>query len=399
MPLTMSEKKAVTNQMRDEYKKASKKRKGQMLDEFVKLTGYNRSYGARKLRSPKVSRIYKRHKKVLQKPRGRKRFYGEEMIDPLRKIWASMDFACASRVAGGMEDMLDAMLRHGELAANAEVLSKLKTISASTIDRLLAPTRKNMQIKGRSTTKPGSLLKSQIPIRRGTEWDDAKIGFVEIDLVAHCGTTTKGQYANTLDVTDIMSGWSEQRAVINKARVHVIAALKNVKESLPFKLLGVDSDNGSEFINDHLLTWCTEEDLVFTRGRSGEKNDGCYVEQKNWSIVRQNVGYKRFETQREVDILNMMYDLISDHNNFFMPSVKLESKERDGSRIIKKYSKPMTPYRRLLASDDINQKTKDRLTKLFKQLNPSELRREIVRLRDILYGYTTMPQDRERGNG
>lgn len=399
MPLTMSEKKAVTNKMRDEYRKASRKRKSQMLDEFVKLTDYNRNYAARKLRSPNVSKIYTRHKKVLQKPRGRKRFYGEEMIDPLRKIWASMDFACASRVAGGMEDMLDAMLRHGELEVEGEVLSKLRTISASTIERLIAPSRKNMQIRGRSTTKPGSLLKSQIPVRLGTEWDDAQVGFVEMDLVAHCGTTTRGQYVNTLDVTDVASGWSEQRACINKARIHVKAALEDIKASLPFELLGVDSDNGTEFINDHLLVWCKEQDIVFTRSRPNKKNDGCYVEQKNWSIVRQNIGYRRFETQEEVNLLNMIYDLISDHNNFFMPSVKLVEKKRDGSRIIKRYSKPTTPYRRLMSSSDINQKTKDRLTRLYKQLNPSELRREIARLRDILYGYNTTPQDHERGNG
>jgi len=388
----MSEKKAVTNKMRDEYRKASKKRKSQILDEFVRLTDYNRNYGARVLRSSKVSQRQEKYKKILQKPRGRKPTYGPEMIGPLQKVWAGMDFACAKRMRGGLDDMVDAMVRFGELSLSDEVLEKLGTISASTIDRLLAPARKKMKVKGRATTKPGTLLKSQIPIRLGTEWDDARIGFVECDLVAHCGTSTRGQYVNTLNVTDIVSGWSEQRAVLNKAQIHVLAALKDIKDSLPFKLLGVDSDNGSEFINNHLLKWCSKENLVFTRSRPHKKNDGCYVEQKNWSIVRQNIGYKRFETQGEVDLLNMIYDLISDHNNFFMPSVKLESKVRDGSRVIKKYTKPITPYRRLMASDDIDTATKDRLTELFKQLNPLELRREIARLRDILYGWDTRPQ-------
>jgi len=310
-----------------------------------------------------------------------------------------MDFACAKRMAGGMGDMLDAMVRFDEIDVDDEVMGKLRTVSASTIERLLGPTKKSMQIKGRATTKPGTLLKSQIPIRTGTEWDDLRPGFVECDLVTHCGITTKGQYVCTLNVTDVYSGWSEQRAVLNKAQIHVIKAIEDIALALPFKLLGIDSDNGTEFINNHLLKWCNQENLTFTRGRPYKKNDGCYVEQKNWSIVRQNIGYKRFESKREADLMNMIYDLVSCHNNFFMPSVKLESKKRDGARVTKKYSKPLTPYRRLLACDQIDTDTKKRLTEQFESLNPLELRREIVRLRDILYGHHTMPRTEEGGIG
>ena len=283
MPLTMKEKQAVTNVMREEYRKAPKKRKSQMLGEFCKLTGYNRSYGARKLRSHKESRFQKKYRKVLQKPRGRKRKYGAECLKPLITVWVVMDFACGKRVAAGMADILDALLRSKELCLDEITEDKLRTVSASTIDRLLAAKRKQMCPKGRATTKPGSLLKSQIPIRTGTEWDENRPGYVEMDTVAHCGESTRGQYVVTLDVTDIETCWSEQRAALNKAGKHVFAEFKKIRAQLPFTLYGIDCDSGAEFINGLMYRYCEDENITFTRGRPYKKNDGCHVEQKNWS--------------------------------------------------------------------------------------------------------------------
>jgi hypothetical protein len=381
----MSEKRSITNELRDKYRKAGKKEKGAILDRLCALAGYNRSYAARLLRSAKVTRSYKKVKKVLQKPRGRKRRYGPECMAPLVKVWSVMDMACGRRMAAGMVDTVSAMVRFGELDCPAETIEKLCAMSASTIERMLAVQRKKVGLKGRATTKPGTLLKSQIPIRTGTEWDKRHAGFVEMDTVAHCGDTTRGQYIVTLDVVDIKTTWSEQRACLNKAQVHVFAEVKEIQARLPFRLLGVDADCGSEFINDEMYRFCKKEGILFTRGRPYRKNDGCHIEQKNWSIVRQTVGYGRFETQKECDVLNEIYDCLRLLTNFFMPSQKLVSKTRDGARIVRTLDKPLTPYRRVLSFADIDAATKTRLTKLFATLNPAELRRKATQLVDELY--------------
>ena len=385
MPLTMSERQSVTNEMRDRYRRAKKKEKSRILDEFCELTKYNRSYASRKLRSANQTRSYRRVKKALQKTQGRKRIYGPELLAPLIKVWAVLDMACGKRLKAGMGDVIDAMVKYGEFDYPPQIIDKLKSMSASTIDRLLAVQRKKMNLKGRSTTKPGTLLKSQIPVRTGTDWDDARPGFVEMDTVAHCGDSTRGQYIVTLDVTDIETCWSEQRAALNKAQAHVFPEVREIRFRLPFDLLGVDSDGGSEFINDEMYRFCKTENILFTRGRPYKKNDGCHIEQKNWSIVRQTVGYARFETQSQCDVLNMIYDCLRLLTNFYMPSQKLVSKDRDGARIIRRLDTPQTPYRRVLASKHVPQANKDRLTKLFSTLNPAELRREVVRLTDELY--------------
>jgi hypothetical protein len=381
----MSERQSVANVLREEYHKSSKKRKKEILNEFVRLTGYNRSYASRKLRNSHQSTARKNFGKNVPGKRGRSKVYGPEVIEPLSKVWAGLDFACGKRVYAGMADMLDAMMRFGELDCDESTRNKLMKISPAAIDRLLCPIRRKLGVvKGRSTTKPGSLLKSQIPVRTGSEWDDKRPGFIEIDLVAHCGDSTRGQYINTLDAIDIATGWCETRAVINKAQKHVFAALKEIRKRLPFPLLGLDSDNGSEFINDELFRWCEEEKLVFTRSRPYKKNDGCHVEQKNWSVVRQNVGYKRLESKAELELLNELYDALRLHTNFFMASVKLESKERSGSRVVKRYSAPVTPYRRVLASEHVSEGIKSKLREIFVTLNPIELRRRITKCQALL---------------
>ena len=374
----MAEKKAITQAMRRRYGHASKSTKALMLDELVALTGWCRGYASRALRhEPK--------KRSGPETRGRKRTYTPELMIPLRKVWTSLDYACGKRVAAGMDDVLDALVRAGELSCGAHVVDMLRAMSAATIDRVLAPDMAATTLRGRSTTKPGTLLKSQIQIRTGTEWDDAVPGFIEIDLVAHCGDSTRGEYCNTLDAKDIATGWTETRAVKNKAPVHVFEALKDIRRTLPFPLLGIDSDNGSEFINDELLRYCQTENLTFTRSRAYRKNDGCHVEQKNWSVVRQNVGYARFDTPEELDVLREIHALVRLHTNFFMPSAKLLSKTRDGSRVTKRYDSPTTPYRRVLARDDAVEKTKAALTVRFETLNPADLRRRIGKLQTELY--------------
>ncbi|MGV8082889.1 MAG: transposase family protein [Coriobacteriia bacterium] len=374
----MSEKKSVTREMRRRYKKASKSERGRMLDELTALTGWTRSYAARALRT-------ERRKRTGPETRGAKKTYTKEVLIPLRKVWATLDYACGKRVAAAMADTLAALVRCGEVTCGNETLELLSSMSASTIDRLLSPDRAKTQLKGRATTKPGTLLKSQIPVRTGIEWNETRPGFLEIDLVAHCGESTKGEYCNTLDATDIATGWTETRAVRNKAQVHVFAALKDIRASLPFPLLGIDSDNGSEFINDELYRYCKEEDLAFTRSRPYKKNDGCHVEQKNWSVVRQNVGYARFDTPEELKVLNQIHVLVRLHTNFFMPSAKLISKTRNGSKVKKTYDTPKTPYRRVLKSEQVSDEAKAALTEQSATLNPADLRRRIGKLQTKLY--------------
>jgi hypothetical protein len=236
-----------------------------------------------------------------------------------------------------------------------------------------------------STTKPGTLLKKNIPLRMGDEWDDAVPGFVEIDLVAHCGESTAGEYVNTLDVTDICTGWTETRAVINKAERHVHAALIVIGNQQPFTYKGIDSDNGSEFINHHLFRWCKKENIVFTRSRPYKKNDNCHVEQKNWHVVRRNIGYGRYEGQEAVDALNAYYANLRLYSNFFIPQTKLISKERINGRIRKKYDIPQTPYRRCLDSEDISEEVKKALQETHATLNPAALQKNMAASLDRIY--------------
>jgi hypothetical protein len=378
--VSMKARTEVIERHKSAYKRGKKKEKTKLLDIVCAGTGLSRDRAARLL-SGKSGTAGTRKTKGK---RGRKRTYDDKFRRALEDLWHIMGFVCGRRLAAGMEDLLDALERAGEAEYDDDIKDKLRKASASTMDRLLTRARKGLQGKGRATTKPGTLLKRNIPIRMGTQWDDAIPGFVEIDLVAHCGETTAGDYANTLDVTDISSCWTETRAVANKAQRNVFAGLMHIKEQLPFPLRGIDSDNGSEFINDQLYRYCKQENIVFTRGRPYTKNDGCHAEQKNWSIVRQHIGYDRYEGEAAVKLLNEYYDALRLYTNFFQPSAKLLRKERVGARVKKHYEAPRTPYRRSLASKHINDEAKAKLTETFITLNPVKLLRDMSVLQDKL---------------
>jgi hypothetical protein len=228
------------------------------------------------------------------------------------------------------------------------------------------------------------LLKSQIPIRTWADWEDTRPGFVEIDLVAHEGGNPAGEFASTLTVTDIATGWTENRAVRNKAQKWVLAALSEIVAGFPFPVLGIDSDNGGEFINAHLLAFCREHEITFTRSRPAHSNDGCHVEQKNWAVVRQVVGYHRYHGEVQVDLLNGIYALLRDHINFFVPQQKLVSKIRDGAKVIKKHDTAQTPFQRLSADPAVDIHDKAVLHGHYLTLNPAATRREILALSDAL---------------
>jgi hypothetical protein len=281
---------------------------------------------------------------------------------------------------------------HNEVELDGVTKQKLLGISAATIDRLLAVERKRRQLRARSKTKPGTLLKHQIPVRTFCEWDEQRPGFVEIDLVGHEGGDNSGDYIQTLDMTDVFTGWTETQAVRNKAQVWVFEALKQMRGRLPFDLLGIDSDNGGEFINDQLYRYCQREHITFTRARAYRKNDNCYVEQKNYSVVRRAVGYQRYDTSEELDVINQLYGHLRLYTNYFQPVMKLMEKTRVGSKVKKRYDKPRTAYQRVLESSYAGEERKEALRGEYAKLNPAELKRHITRLQHKLKTLATMKQ-------
>ena len=393
--LDMRQKKAITEESRTRYSKASKKQKTKLLDEFCATTGYNRCYASwiLKMKSGKVLGYMtsggKKIKYVIAKKKKTKRkrdkIYGYDVFLALKKIWVIFDFICSKRLAPFMAEAVEKLKKHKEIETTGEVDRKLVAMSASTIDRLLKKEKDKFRLgKGRSGTKPGTLLKNQIPIRTFADWDDAVPGFTEVDLVGHDGGNNSGDYVQSLNFVDIATCWDSTAACKNKAQVHVFGALRTIIARFPFDVLGIDSDNGSEFINAHMLKYCTDNEITFTRSRAYKKNDSCFVEQKNFSVVRRNVGYLRHDTDEELMILNELYIYLDSYVNYFQPVVKLISKTRVGSKVSKKYDKAKTPFRRVLESEHIDDKIKKSLKREYDRLNPAELKRKISGLQDKL---------------
>jgi hypothetical protein len=315
--------------------------------------------------------------------------YDANSVAALRFCWAVLGAPTGKRLAPVMGELVPILRRFGELEISDDTERALIAMSAATMDRRLAADRARMALKGRSHTKPGSLLKSQIAIRTWAQWDDAVPGFVEIDLVGHEGGNAVGEHCYTLTVTDIATGWTENRSVRNKARKWVLAALEDIASIMPFPLLGVDSDNGSEFINHHLLDWCERRQITFTRSRPGNRNDGAHVEQKNWAIVRTVVGYHRYDTTAELLLLNEIWALQSQMTNYFSPQQKLISKVRDGAKVTKKYDTATTPHRRAERHDTVSAEDKAILADTYTDLNPAAIQRQIQALTAQLLTLTT----------
>jgi len=377
--LSKVSKRELTDVVRLRYARANKTQQTKTLDEFVAMTGYNRKYAIHLLNHPRHSQP--------QKPRPRPRIYTAELLPPLTFIWEVCGHICSLQLQPFLLEMAAVLERLGHLHLCEKERQLLAQISRSTIDRLLAPTRKRQLPHGRSTTKPGTLLKKAIPIRTFADWDDARPGFLELDLVAHCGETTSGDYLSTLDTVDIATCWSECIVPANRGQHAVCAALEELRQRLPFPLLGIDSDNDASFINAHLFRYCQEKKLTFTRSRPYKKNDQAHVEQKNWSIVRQLVGYDRYEKEA-AGPLNALYREYGLYTNFFQPVLKLKEKVRVDGKVKKVYDEAQTPYQRTLASPHVSQGNEERLTQLYGTLDPVALRQSIDRrLRDLWENY------------
>jgi Integrase core domain len=390
MRLTMKQRQAVTAVTVQRYRQGSKKVKRQILDEFCETTGYSRGYARFVLRNH-GRQVWLHGKKVVvgdvhkRQQRVKPRHYDEPMLQELIKLWQLLNYLCGKRLVAIMPELIAKLEQFGELRLAATTKEKLLHISAATVDRLLKPERRKHELRSRSHTKPGTLLKHQIPIRTFAEWDEQQPGFAEIDLVAHDGGLALGDYCQTLDLTDVCTGWTEAEAVPNKAQVWVFEAIQTIRQRLPFPLLGLDSDNGSEFVNQELLRYCQKERITFTRARPYRKNDNCYVEQKNYSVVRQTVGYQRFDTAAELMVLKQLYATLRLYTNFFLPTMKLKSKERFGSRVKKSYYAPQTPYQRVLACTDVTVADKKKLQRQYQSLNPAALKRQLDKYRKELF--------------
>lgn len=383
MGLTMSQRRAVTKTIATRYKRADKAAKGAILDELCATTEWHRNHARKALAAALKPRIVKPPRKA-RTPK-----YDADTVVALGFCWAVLGAPTGKRLAPMMDELVPRLRRFAELEVTDQTAAALVAMSAATIDRRLAADRAKLVLKGRSHTKPGSLLKDQIPIRTWAQWDDAVPGFVEIDLVGHEGGNAVGEHCYTLTVTDIATGWTENRSVRNKARKWVIAALEEIASIMPFPLRGVDSDNGSEFINHHLLDWCEKRRITFTRSRPGNSNDGAHVEQKNWAIVRTVVGYHRYDTVAELALLNEIWALQSQMTNYFLPQQKLVSKVRDGAKVTKKYDKATTPHRRAERHDAVTVEDKTILADAYTDLNPAAIQRQIQALTAQLLTLTT----------
>lgn len=355
------------------YWKVRKKQKSQLLDDFCDFTGMHRKAALRLVNSKLPPRW--RHRKKREK------YYNQEVVDALLVLWRAADEICAERFQPFIRELLKKLISCGEITVSQEVKIKLLKISLGTVKKILQHTKRRNLVRIGGTTRPGSLLKSQIAIRY-EPWTEVDPGFFEMDTVAHCGDTVAGEFIYSLDMVDICSGWSEQAAIWGKGERATLEQFKNIEADLPFPVLGVDPDNGGEFVNWHMYRYIKKQNYTFTRSRPYHKNDNAHVEQKNWTAIRQLIGYSRLDKPEQLEILNDLYrNEWRLYLNFFQPTMKLKEKVKDlkTGRSRKKYYEAKTPYQRLLKHKKIDRETKDMLRCTYKQLNPVTLKREIQR--------------------
>jgi hypothetical protein len=382
--MSFRSKRELLAQVAPRYQLASHGQKSAILDEFVATTGYARKYAIRLLTRPPLPA-------PAQIRRPRQPTYGTAVQAALEQAWAAANFISARRLVPFLATLVPILQQHGHLDITPDVRAQLLVLSPATADRLLERARKRGQPHGKSTTKAGTLLKRQIPVRTFADWNEGSPGFIEADLVAHCGEHNTGSFLCTLVLTDVATGWVECQALLYRSSDQVIQGVTRARQLIPFAVQGLDTDNASEFINNDLLTYCESKQITFTRGRAYRKNDQCYVEQKNGAVVRQFVGYDRFEGERAYRQLIELYRAIRLYVNFFQPSLKLKEKRLEGTTTRRTYLPAETPFARLCTSKVLGAEEQARLAAIFAALDPVRLLAQIGQLQDALWAQASLP--------
>jgi hypothetical protein len=363
--------------IKERYIRGARNTKGKILDEFVSNTGYHRKSAVRVLNKKNPgNRIGKR---------GRPTKYKSMVASELKYLWEITDHLCSKRLHPFIPELLDVLKRNGNHVISQEIEMQLRTLSPSTMDRLLRTCHQKGGRSRFSTTKPGTLLKNAIPIKTFTDWTENSPGFFEADTVAHCGDSIEGFCLYTLSTVDVATGWIECVGTWGKGQTRIRQGIHRIRQRLPFHMLGLDSDNGSEFINQHLLNYCRQWNITFTRSRSYKKNDSCHVEQKNWNVVRRVVGYGRYSSRASLAALNDVYSYLRLYMNFFQPVMKIVSKTRHGARVHKIYDTAQTPYQRLLKYDMLSEDKRRELHAIYQSLDPITLIEKLNRCLEQLW--------------
>jgi len=374
------------------YLLKSKKEKSKLLDEFCANTGMNRKRAIHKIRTGQYLRSGQK-----QARRNKSSEYTNETIQELKRLWRIFEHPCGQRLESILEDEVDHLIQLGELRCSPLSIQQLKKMGSATIDRKLAPVKQDEQLKNKYQKKIHPLLYQQIPVKVFAEQDRETIGNIQTDLVEHCGQSAAGQFICTISITDICSGWWQGRSVMSMGQQAVQAGLSGLKESSPFIWQELHSDNGQSFINKFFYRYCQQEKIFFSRSRPYKKNDNCLVEEKNRTHIRQEVGYRRYDTLEELEILNELWDKVSEFKNFFQPAMKLIKKERIGGQIKRKYDKPATPYQRIMRSDALSEEAKRDLQDYHSSLNPVRLKQEIEKLQTALCETYEKKQEKSKG--
>lgn len=376
--------------IRNRYEQAGRREKTEVLNGFVHATGYGRKHAIHVLTSPQPAPA------AARLPRERTPRYDNDVQQALSTVWNAANQICSKRLVPFLPEFVETLERFGHLALPETTKAKLLSLSPATVDRLLKFER-SKQPRGASTTKAGSLLKSRIKVRTFADWNDAAPGFFEADLVAHCGDCAEGSFLNTLVLTDIATGWIEFLPLLRKGEADVIFALTELRKCMPLPLMGLDTDNGSEFINYALLGYCEEQKVTFTRSRAYKKNDQAHVEQKNGNVIRRMVGFDRFDGEPAGSAMLRLYQILRLYVNFFQPSVKLTAKVRTGSRVAKSYDKARTPYQRIMSSAHVPSHAKEKLQRQYDELDPVLLFHEIGKRQAALWKHSWLPTMDDRG--
>lgn len=378
MELELAQRKAILASQVAKWPKATKQEKGEILDAICQVTGWHRDH-ARKM----IRRHLTGDTPGPRRPRDPVFTYNQDAVDLLVRCWAILDGPTGKRLKPALPQLLDSMRQHNQLDASDEVVTAVLNMSAATIDRRLKPHRTGLvATKGISHTRPGSILKASITMKTWAEWDHTEPGFVQIDLVGHEGGDNNGEFHWSLDMTDVATGWTEAISVRSKGERIVRAGLEQLQLRFPFAIRGIHSDNGSEFINHHLQKWCLINHITYTRGRPARSNDQAHVEQKNWAMVRRCVGYNRYDTPRELNLLNELWTLESTMTNLFIPQQKLATKTRQGAKVTKTYDTATTPYQRLLRDHPatLHDADKKTLARRLAAADPVTIREQIALL-------------------